>query len=141
MFVRDFVHVERPFEAIAPRFLEDPGWLETLLSSASGATAVRCKRGTVRRRADTLVVPMHWALDGSSLPALDGDLAIVPIDPVRCHISFEATYALDVERVQPPHVTEHTVEAAVRAFLSRLAEALEAIGADDEHQRPPGKEI
>src|SRR3990172_53547 len=129
MFVRDFVHVERPFEEIAPRFLEDPAWLETLLSSISGATAVRCQRGTVRRRADTLVVPMRWALeDAAVLPSLDGDVAIVPIDRGRCHISFEATYALDTRDREAQHVTEHAVEGTVRAFLSRLAEALETTG-------------
>jgi hypothetical protein len=136
--------VDRPFETIAPRFLRDPGWLETLLSSASGATAARCRRGTVRRRADTLVVPMHWSLDDeATLPPLDGDLAIVPIDPGRCRISLEATYALDGESRETPHITEHAVEAAVRAFLSHLVAALETTGDGDGDggRRPPEKEV
>ena len=90
MFVRDFVHVARPFQSVAPRFLRDPGWLRPIVDDAVdeaaavsralegacpgtpreaelviGNTAplphVQLDRGAVRSRPRGLVVPIAWS--------------------------------------------------------------------------------
>jgi hypothetical protein len=134
MFVRDVVQIERPFEVVAPRFLRNPAWLEPLLWSVDGEVAARCQRGTARRRADSLVVPIRWALaDTAAFQSLEGDLAIAPDGPTRSRVTFEATYSLaessgDTQRL----VTESAVEAAVRAFLTGLAVTLQTVDATEQ---------
>lgn len=90
MFVRDFIHVERPFQRVAPQFLRDPRWLHPIVDEAVGEAArvshalagstdgidavtnadirldttpagVRLERGAVRSRAHGLVVPISWS--------------------------------------------------------------------------------
>ena len=87
MFVRDFVHVARPFQRVAPRFLRDPHWLRPLVDDAVHQAAavaralegvcagipheselvigapvpasdMQLDRGVVRSRARGLVVPI-----------------------------------------------------------------------------------
>ncbi|MEX0664637.1 MAG: hypothetical protein WD598_07670 [Acidimicrobiia bacterium] len=127
MFVRSAVHIDSPFEAVAPCFLRDPSWLEPLLPSGPGHPPARCVRGTARRRADSLVVPIRWAMaDADVFPSLDGDLAIVPAGARSTSVTFEATYALVLD--DEALGTEHVVQAAVEAFLDGLAAALRAEG-------------
>jgi hypothetical protein len=125
MFVKDAIHIERPFEDVAPRFLSNPGWLEPLVSAAVGEPSVRCRRGTARHRADSLVVPMRWAIDAeASFPSLDGDLVIAPIGTAQSRLLFEATYTIDPQKEGAVRATAQVVETAVGAFLEGLALAL-----------------
>jgi len=54
MFVRDFIHVARPFQTIAPQFLRDPGWLRPIIDDAvcEAATVARALAGSPEQTAD-----------------------------------------------------------------------------------------
>lgn len=122
MFVSDFVRVDQPFEEVAPRFVRDPAWLDPLVSAAAGATVARCERGTVRRRAESLVVPMRWAVEHDvAFPGLDGDLTIAPLGPTGSRLGFDATYTLPARRSDERTLTQEAVELSVRSFLVGLA--------------------
>jgi hypothetical protein len=132
MFVKDFVHVDRPFEALAPRFV-DAAWLEPLVARAIGDGDLRCERGVVRRRLDALVVPMRWTMAHVALPSrLDGDLSIGPDGPTESWVTLEATYPIERSHREHRHVVEAAVQAAVHAFLVGLAAALQL------DEGPPG---
>lgn len=146
MFVRDFIHVEQPFQEIAPRFLRDPRWLAPIVDTAitdafavthatggapCGATEpradgsvadVRFDRGVVRSRPGGIVLPIAWSALAPSrpFPAISGDLEVAPIGLHRSEIVLSARYQ------DPVQVEHHVVEAAVRAFLQALAATLEA---------------
>lgn len=85
----------------------------------------RCQRGTARRRADSLVVPIRWALESTAASwSLEGDLAIAPISVSRSAVTFEATYTLRDEGIRSGLGTEQAVAGSVRVFLSCLGRAL-----------------
>ena len=129
MFVRGVIQIDRPFETVAPRFLRDPSWLAPLLPSGPGRGPGRCERGTARRRADSLVVPMRWLMDDTGpFPSLVGDMAIVPADAVSTNLTFEATYTLDRQGDEASLEAERVVQVAVRAFLERLAASVQTDG-------------
>lgn len=150
MFVRDFVHVARPFQSVAPRFLRDPDWLRPIVDNAIGEAAavsralegayavvpheselvigdtgpapdIQLDRGAVRSRARGLVVPIAWShmVEVAWFPPLAGDLEITPIGLSRSELVLSASY-----QSPGPHV-HRVVETGVRAFLQRLAAALE----------------
>ncbi len=67
MFVRDFVHVARPFQSVAPRFLRDPQWLRPIVDEAVGeaaAVAHALAGGTDRRLDRPAGSPEDRAGDG-----------------------------------------------------------------------------
>lgn len=134
MFVRDFVHVARPFEAIAPRFLRDPRWLRPIADEAVGEAArvseaiaetpdriadgvgdpgprsqlaLHLDRGAVRTRTRGLVVPISWS-DGAALPwfpPLSGDLEIAPIGLSQSALVLSASYP-GPELLEPPSAAD-----------------------------------
>jgi hypothetical protein len=147
MFVRDFIEVHQPFEAVAPRLVRDAVWLEPIAHDALeeaiatlGAlgphrsvdlglppVTVRCARGPVRLRSDVLVMALRWE---TNLPAwmpfsLDGDLEVVPLGVERSHLALNANTL-----ASPPvndAVTRRVAETGVRAFLRQLASSLEPV--------------
>jgi hypothetical protein len=122
MFVRDFVHVAKPFQSVAPQFLRDPSWLRPILDEAVGVAAevsraledgdaapsgaselvigdtaplgVQVDRGAVRSRPVGLVVPIAWShpVDPSWFPPITGDLEIAPIGLSRSELVLSARY-------------------------------------------------
>ena len=144
MFVRDFIEIDRPFEAVAPRLVRDAGWLDPIaLAALEEAVAtmrvlhpyqpiqldvppmtVRCTRGPVRLRADTLVMPLRWDtnLPASLLPDVDGDLEVVPLGADRSQLTLNAnTFASSRDR----DATRRVVETGLRSFLRGLAASLD----------------
>lgn len=152
MFVRNFVHVDRPFEDVAPRFVTDTSWLRPLAEAASKAALemvdaldarsvepepasspivgrsqiCRLRIGPARARGSSLLVPVWLAADhaGAVLPDLTGDLEVAPVGPTRALVAFGATY----QRPDPGAAAtsvERATEAGVRRFLSGIAAALE----------------
>ena len=143
MFARDFVAVAQPFEAVAPRLVQDAGWLDPIaydaVVDAVGVfsalhpsqplalnlppLAVFCTRGVVRIRDDALVMPLRWNTNvpPAVLPQLTCDLEVAPLGADRSHVVLSATY----HRVETAdHAVRRAVETALRAFLHGLASRL-----------------
>jgi hypothetical protein len=140
MFVRDFIQVSRPFEDVAPRLVRDADWLNPVVHDALedamrahetwppgapigaelASPAVRCTRGPVRIRTDTLVVLLRWEADPpiGPIPSLEGDLEVAPMGESRSQLSLSAQCA-PFGRSDP--ASQRVVETGLRAFLERLA--------------------
>ncbi len=147
MFVRDFIEILRPFEAVAPRLVRDAAWLDPIAHEAleeAVATLsalhpdqpvdrrlallnVRCVRGPVRLRSGALVMPLRWETNLSALllPSWDGDLEVVPLGADRSQIALNAnTGAASRDR---DAITRRVVETSLRVFLRQLATQLELV--------------
>lgn len=119
MFVRDFIHVARPFQSVAPRFLRDPRWLDPIVDEAvdeaarvsralvgspelaheasacgEAAPGVHLDRGAVRSRTRGLVVPISWEhpVEDAWFPPINGDLEIAPIGLSASELVLSASY-------------------------------------------------
>lgn len=125
MFARDFVHVNRPFEQVAPRFTGNASWLEPIVDAALGGTRrAHCSRGSLRVLESALLVPLTWSFDPdpSVLTPLTADLTVAPLDAMQCVLTLEA-------RLQPPAGVEttavqHAVQSALRGVLHGLADVV-----------------
>jgi hypothetical protein len=147
MFVRDFIDIPQPFEAVAPRLVRDAAWLNPIardalqeVVTALGALRseqavdvrlsqldVRCTRGAVRIRVDTLVMPMRWDtnLPESVLPSLEGELEVLPVSADRSQLAVNATTPGAAS--QHDAITRRVIETGLRAFLRRLAGSFELV--------------
>jgi hypothetical protein len=147
VFVRDFIEIRQPFEAVAPRLVRDAAWLDSIARDAietavatMGAIrpdypvhrglsplTVRCTRGPVRLRSDALVMPLSWEtnLPTAVLPSLDGDLEVVPLGAGRSQMALSANKGASFGPGDA--VTRRAVESGLRAFLRQLAEQLEVV--------------
>lgn len=129
MFVRDFVHVDRPMDAVRPQFLTRADlWLAPL---ADRACNVSLEVGVTRLRGDALVLPLVWVWRASdtALPPLLADLEVAPILSTRTEIAFCGTYAPVREglgRRVDELVRHRLAEASVRSFLTEIACAVQA---------------
>jgi len=127
VFARDFVHVNRPFEQVAPRFTGSEHWLEGIVDAALGGTRrAHCSRGALRMLENALLVPMMWSFDPgpSVLTPLTADLTVAPLDALQCVLTLEAC-------LKPPTSVEtvavqHAVDAVLRDVLHRLVDVVEA---------------
>jgi hypothetical protein len=134
MFARDFVHVNRPFEQVAPRFSGSVSWLDPIVDAALGGTRrAHCSRGSLRARESSLLVPLMLFFDPnpSVLTPLTADLTVAPLDAMQCVLTLEA-------RLQPPAgieatAVQHTVDSVLRAVLHGL---VDVIGADQSAGAP-----
>ena len=143
MFVRDFIYVDRPFAEVAPRFVNDRGWLWPVAARAGAEAAavadairttsgrnrardrdVALETGPVRARQDSLVVPLRLGDDdGGRVPELDGDLEVTPIGPGRSLLALNARYRRSGRASDD--AVGRIAEACVRAFLRELADTLD----------------
>jgi hypothetical protein len=126
VFARDFVHVNRSFEQVAPRFTGSEHWLEPIVDAALGGTRrAHCSRGSLRMLEHALLVPMQWSFDPapSVLTPLTADLTVAPLGARQCVLTLEACF-------RPPASVEtaavqHTVETVLRDVLHRLVDIVE----------------
>jgi hypothetical protein len=145
MFVRDFIEIGQPFEAVAPRLVRDAAWLEPIAHDALAEAvttfgalrpdqpvhqvlsrlSVRCERGPVRFRSDALVMPLRWEtnLPAFMLPSLDGDLEVVPLGADRSQLALNAT--MDAFSSDRDAIALRVVETSLRSFLRQLAASLD----------------
>ena len=135
MFVRYFVEIPTPFEAVEPVLFNGPeGWIPGLAQEAGdrgeelltevgfGQGGRRVRRevqisvGETMRFPSKTVLPISWrpASGNRLLPALEADLEIAPLGPSRTQLAFSARY-------DPP--LGPIGQAIDRALLHRVAEA------------------
>jgi len=146
MFVRDFIHVDRPFEVVGPRFVGTDLPIEELAIAAmtdacasaphDGGSAIddggpaldglRCTRGALRSRGEAIVVPLRWVSDErpAGPASLEGELEIAPVGS-STELGFEASYQRSTDDPALLSTTRRVTELGVRAFLHALGRALE----------------
>jgi hypothetical protein len=143
MFVRDFIEIPLPFEAVAPLLVRNAAWLEPIAQHAveeaiatrralhpdqavpAGVPLeVRCARGPVRIRADALVMALRWEINPPVvlLSTVDGDLEVVPLGADRSQIGLDANTS--ARPSDGDVLTRRVIETSLRVFLSRLAASL-----------------
>jgi hypothetical protein len=140
MFVRDFIHVDRPFEVIAPRFLGHDLPMESLAFAAiSEACAslstvdpevvtdgLRFTRGPLRPRGEAIVVPVRCVNERhrAGPASIDGELEVAPLG-ARTELGFEASYRRSTDDPELVSDMRRITELAVRTFLHALGRVLE----------------
>jgi hypothetical protein len=145
MFVRDFIEIGQPFEAVAPWLVRNAAWLDPIAHDALeeaiatlgalrpdqpvnlgfGPVTVQCVRGPVRLRADALVMPLHWDTNVPAFlpPSLDGDLEVMPLGAQRTQIALNANTSASLS--DRDVITRRVVETSLRSFLRQLAANLD----------------
>ena len=150
MFVHDFVHVDRRPDEVRAEVLADHGrWLRPLAAVRGGEShmrvgpagvpptqpllgkEVRVELGEPRAVGEAVVVPMRWEATGAKglFPTLDADLEIDSLGPARTRVSLSGRYDVPfgvAGRAVDNLLLHGLAEETLRAFLHRLAAALEA---------------
>ena len=133
MFVYDFTPVAQTFDLARQVLASDAA---TLLDEATraayqeerGGEGVHVNVGPMRSRDETLVVGLAWSEPHGSAAELEGEVELAPLGPGISHLSLSANYEFGrgglgrrVDLLQSRRATE----ALVRAFLLRVAQAIE----------------
>jgi hypothetical protein len=131
VFVSDFVHLQRPFDQVAPKLLDPAaGWLATAERSASRQW-FRLTTGAARRSGSSVIVPMCWEPQNLErlLPVLEADMDLSALDGGQCRLSISGRYSVPLAQlgvgIALDRLGMHRVaEMAVRRFLAEMAETL-----------------
>ena len=148
MLIHDFIHIDAAAESVAGLVESGAEWLAPLAADAyqDGQThllragpgegrplskRVRMTLGQVRKRQDSVVVPIHWEATGITglFPVLDAELEFAPVGADITELNLWGTYdpPLDGFGVRLDQMIFHRVaEATVRSFLGRLADSIRA---------------
>ena len=147
MFARYSIELATPAEEVERLLGSDPRrWMpglaedanhrgDLLLAEVGFGEAIRVKRevvvelGPPIRSSSKVSFPLRWqASDHPGLfPALDADLEVAPIDPLRTHLAMSARYAPPLGalgRAIDRAVLSRVAEATLKDFLDRVAEAI-----------------
>ena len=140
MFVRDFIHVDRPFDAVAPCFVGRELSVETCprnaiseACSSLGDEHARiivdglcCSRGRLRSRGEAIVVPLRFLNEAhpAGPASLEGELEVAPVG-VQTELGFEGSYRRSTDDAVLPGDTRRVTELAVRGFLQALGRTFE----------------
>ena len=147
MFVHDFIQVDIPLATVRSHLESGQAWLSPLAASAyregeqllvrtgPGPGGLLTKQvcmtlGDIRDRGDGTVLPIRWHATGVAglFPVLDADLEFAPLGPNDAVISLWGTYDPPLHGVGTQldrWVFHRVAEATVRAFLGRMADALQ----------------
>ena len=147
MFVHDFMQVDMPLATARWCLESGEAWLapfaagayregEQLLIRTGPAQGglltkqVRMTVGETRDRGDGLVVPIRWEATGAGglFPALEADIEFAPLGPKTTVVTLWGTYDPPLHGVGSTldrWLFHRLAEATVRAFLGRMAEALQ----------------
>ncbi|MCZ7528696.1 MAG: hypothetical protein M5U14_21385 [Acidimicrobiia bacterium] len=150
MFVRDFVHVERPLDEVRARLVSEPAVrlrplarraydesevLRGLLAGTGhalppGSSEVELAVGPVRLRDDALVLPMLWGpgTDHPLLPPIEADLEVAPVGSEWTQLTLVGNYTRRPSgalRRRDDLLLHRVLEASVRSFLVAVARWLE----------------
>jgi len=147
MLIYDFVQIDMPVSAIAPRIESSQDWLaplavracqdgEGLLLRAGLGDGFRrltkqvCMTvGPAHSRGDALVVPIHWVATGLAalFPVLDADLEFAPLDPDTTQLALLGSYDPPFDGIGSRidrWALHRVTQATVRTFLARMADTL-----------------
>jgi hypothetical protein len=124
MLIQDFVYIDAPFHAVAPRLAAG----DVPMPSMAGRVTI----GEAIQSGDTLVIPMAWQAEALSaaFPVLWADLEVAPFDEHETQLTLVGRYDPPLGAVgrQLDRLLLHRiVQASVRSFLEGLAAAAEAI--------------
>jgi len=153
MFVRDFIHVDQPFEVVAPRFVRGTTWLAPIAEEAAAialdvadqlaggpgsdaeagtegsrpglrAGPVRCHVGPVRARAGSILVPL-WLINEQSDAGLPDLTGDLEVAPVGRSRCLIALGAT-YPRTTWEQATLHRVERATEAGVRSFLNGIAA---------------
>ncbi|MHB1583502.1 MAG: SRPBCC family protein [Acidimicrobiales bacterium] len=152
VFLRDFVDVGRPLADVRRRFCGSGDWLAPLARQAAGdadtllvrfgagvgslGLDARVRLGDPSVQGAGVAVPIRWesARLPHLFPVLDGDVELAPLGPDHCRLVLRCSYRPPfdrVGRVLDSFLLHRVAESTIRAFLTRVAESLEAEGVAD----------
>lgn len=149
MFVRYFVDLGLPFEAVERAFLDDPErWLpgmahdadergDRLLGEVGFGQAPRVGKrvevevGAPAMLRGTTLLPISWKATTADavFPSLEADLEIAALGPDRTQLSISARYRPPMGglgRVLDRALLHRVAEATLKDFLDRVGETLSA---------------
>ena len=149
MFVHDFVHIDRPPDAVKAAVLADRGrWLRPLATGGGDdqrlrvgppglprdrpllGKQVRVELGEPHVKGDHVVVPIRWEATGAPhlFPTLDAHLEITPLGTNATRIGLSGHYDAPlgaIGRTIDDLFLHALAEDTLRQFLQRLGRALE----------------
>lgn len=131
VFISDFLHLGRPFRRLAALLLDADGpWVRAAERSVAEQGFV-LTAGPAREYESAVIVPMHWepVKPEPLVPAFDADIELSTLGSDHCRLSLSGRYRLspDDRGEGADRLAVHReAEAAVRRFLSEVAQALEA---------------
>lgn len=152
MFVYYYVQIQEPFESVEPRFLSMLGGLdgwaaesyregETIHDKVGPggdtkhiAKTVQVRTGTPQRSDAETAIPITWEATGTPglFPKMEADLTIARVGPDLTQLALRGSYDPPlgaVGRVLNRTLLHRVAEASVKAFVDRIAAALDANGA------------
>lgn len=129
VFITDFVHLDHPFDQLAPVLGDSEApWREVAARSAGGQR-FDVTIGEPRRKATSVIVPMRWEPIAFErlLPVLDADLELLSLGLEHCRLAMNGRYQVPLAMFGATldRLAMHRVaEAAVRRLLTEIAAAL-----------------
>lgn len=129
VFITDFVHLEHPFEALAPSFADpQASWREAAAASA-GHQRFAVTIGEARSKTTSVIVPMRWDPIAFErlLPVLDADLELLSLGEGHCRLGISGRYQVPLAQlgVTLDRLAMHRVaEAALRRLLTEITDTL-----------------
>lgn len=129
VFISDFVHLGRSFEAVAPLLLDgDHEWRSV---AARSATRQRFEAliGEARQTGAAIIVPVRWEPVAFErlLPMMDADIELLDLGEGQSRLSMSGRYQVPLAQLGATldRLAMHRLaEASVRRFLSDISEAL-----------------
>ena len=148
MFVYYYLHIEKPFVEVEPALLRMlpglRGWAEQAyregerLRTRIGtqrskvAKTVEMEVGEPARGATQTWIPLQWEATGvpGLFPKMEADVVIASIAPELTQIALRGSYRVPlgpVGRAVDRVVLHRLAEASVKAFVDRIAQALDEV--------------
>ena len=146
MFVYYYVHIEEPFVEVEPAMLRMlpglRGWAEhayregerlrTKIGTSKGTIAktIELEIGDPVRSASQTWMPLRWEATGmpSLFPKMEGDIVVASVGPDLTQIAFRGSYRAPLGplgRALDRVALHRLAEASVKAFIDRLADAID----------------
>jgi hypothetical protein len=147
MFVYYFVHVNRPYDQVAPALVSKLNLFGSFADAAYRegenlrdkvgvrgdrpvmAKTVQLLAGTPIRGGQQTTVPFAWEATGTPglFPKLDADLIVAAVGPELTQIAVRGTYDPplgSLGRALDRAVLHRVAEASVKGFVDRVAESV-----------------
>lgn len=142
MLVQDFVEIDVPFEEVISGL--DPeemglwasaayqkGERMTLGPARALSAAVSFRSGPMVRATESATIPIEWHASGATtlFPRMLAELIFAPLPDDSTQVGFRGSYEAPLDgvgKVLDRLALHRVAESTVRAFLSRLADALVA---------------
>ncbi|MGO8874167.1 MAG: hypothetical protein ACLQNG_00155 [Acidimicrobiales bacterium] len=129
VFITDFVHLGRPFEAVAPMLLDAGHDWRSVAARSAAHQRFEVLIGDPRQTGMAVIVPIRWEPVAFErlLPMLDADIELLDLGDGHCRLSMSGRYQVPLAQLGATldRLAMHRLaEASVRRFLSEISETL-----------------